>query len=43
MRFLQEFALKRAGERHFAFGTAANRADVAMNGGAAPARAPFAA
>jgi hypothetical protein len=41
--FLQKFALERAGERYFAFGTAANRADVAVHGRTAPPGAPLAA
>ena len=43
MSFLQVFALERAGERNFAFGPAADRADIALNGGAGTARSSFAA
>jgi hypothetical protein len=43
MRFLQKFALERAGERHFAFGAAADGADIAMHGGTTPPGAPLAA
>jgi hypothetical protein len=41
--FLQKFALEGAGERHFAFGAAADGADIALDGRTVPPGAPFAA